>query len=186
RIRLEPWRQDADECVGCAAQGYRLAQYRRITPEPPLPQTITHEENLRPARPVLHLGERAPEDWLRPEQPEITARDVDPLHKLRPVSTTQIEAAGDEIVSRQVLEERIVLLPIGEHRYGVRTAASSSDVHNATRFWVWQRMQQHGINHRKERCVRADAQGERGQHGQGEAWTFDQNTAALPQVLNKS
>src|SRR5208337_1954839 len=119
RIRLEPWRQDADECVGCAAQGYRLAQYRRITPEPPLPQTITHEENLRPARPVLHLGERAPEDWLRPEQPEITARDVDPLHKLRPVSTTQIEAAGDEIVSRQVLEERIVLLPIGEHRYGV-------------------------------------------------------------------
>jgi hypothetical protein len=110
---------------------------------------------------------------------------VDPFDLLRPIAAAQIQPRTLEVV-RGDRVERLRARPghvfrdrLGALRPSLELAAQP---HEAIRFRVRQRLQQHGVDHREDRGVRADPERQRGHGDQAEARVLENRATCVADV----
>ena len=175
RIGHEVSPEDADDCVGLASQRQRTPDHIGIAAEPPLPESVTQHNHIAAVGHVLLGRKGPPEDHARAVDAEIGFADMNAMHHLRPAAG-DVEARPAEIVRAHIFEDAGLPLILVKFRdrcdVGVAALPAHLDGDDAVCVGVGQRLQQHRIDHGKDRRICADAQRQSRSRGNGKAGTL--------------
>ncbi len=171
-VRLKAPREDADDCVGHAVQQDWPPEHLVGAAEAGLRHGITDHGHGRAVRQILALREGATRDWRNAEDLEVVRGDVETLHRLGRIARAHVHRKSPEIVQRHGVED-IVLPPRHVLGDGIRIADAgaklAAELHDSVGLRVRQRLEEDSIHDREDRCVGADAEGQRRQSNGGEA-----------------
>ena len=168
---LKPTREDADDRVWHTVQQKRTPHRFVWATETSLRHPITDHRDSGAVRQILTLREGAPRDWRHAEDLEVVRRDPKRLHGLGRIARADVHRKCAEIVQGHGVEH-IVLPP--RHVLGDRIRIADTGVklapelHDPVGLRIGQRLEEHGVDHREDRGVGADAEGQRRQRNGGE------------------
>ena len=179
--------QHADDRERGGAKRHRLPHHRGIAVESRLPQALAQDHDLIAAGPVFLGRKGAPQLGPRPEEPEELRRDPPRLQLLGEAAVGVVDDALVE--GRDGLDHLrllAVMLELGGRRR--RAGALRRDVHekdDAVGIGKWHGPQQHGVDHRKDRGIDGNAQGQRSHRGQREGGTLDEHPQGVLHVTKE-
>ena len=183
-------RQHADDGERLAVDADVAADGAVLPAEPLLPRRVGQDRLAGLAWFRFFLGEEAPADRLRPQEPQQRRRAH---HRDDPLGLgVAAERHAARVVERLLLEYGRVAQPIVVVRHARRAAdhpgAGVGVVHmdELPGLRHRQRLQQHGIDDREDRGVGADAEGERQDRRGREAAVLPQQPEPEPYVLQHS
>src|SRR5262249_7060002 len=107
-------RQDSDHGNAAAVQCDRLSNKHRIASKPPLPKTMTDNNDVALSFPVVFRRKVAAKRRADGHCLEETGRDLRALQCLRLLVACQIESRVTKC--REILESRVLALPVEESR----------------------------------------------------------------------
>src|SRR6267378_549673 len=112
---------------------------------------------------VILTGKIAPYHGMNAEDAEGVGTDPDGLHHLHQVAGGDVYA-WTLPVGCQIFESAVAAFGKAKPRVSQNRRRSRSsaviDLHDSLRLWIRQRAKQHGVDHCKEACVSADADGQ--------------------------
>jgi hypothetical protein len=180
-------REYTDHRVNPVVHLERLADDGRVAAERRAPESVAQDEDRRCACLVFPRTERAPEDRLHAEDVEEVRRDHTRLHPSRLVLAEQDErhrvVVGDSCEARCL---RPVVDDLGVREPRVRDFGQCqrlSEIEQLLAPLVRQRSKEHAVDDAEDRRVRANAQSERDDRGDGESRTLAKRANREPQIL---
>ncbi len=178
--------EHADDFVRLAVQRQLAADDGRIAAEAAPPEAFAQDGDTPAVRQILGRGKGPPCRHRRAEQPEEVGADVSRRDLFR-VALGQVDDA--EPVRRHVLDDGGLPPPVvelGRRRPLSRSLGRGVDEHHqAARIRVGERPQQDGVHDREDRRIRADAERQRGDGGEGERRAVPRRPKRVPQILKE-
>ena len=183
-------RHHSDHRVALVVEHNSLADESRVSPEPPLPQGVAENHGPQAVRLVLAREKTSAERWLGSQHSKQIRRDRYALNPLGLSTARQVDRTPTSKTCHAV-EEAGVLAPVAEVGAGDGSPDQRlvrpefRDVNQTVRVAVGQRLQEHGVHGAEDRCVRADAEGQRQDGNRRKARSLDKHPQAVARVLNE-
>ena len=168
----EAGRHDAHHRRGHSVELDGPSDHRRIGREPPAPEPVAQHRDGGPARPRLVGGEEPAARGSDPEHPGEVVGDEQRRQPLGVARPAQRAPRGAVARDRAERGQTLDIEQLGLREHGVRQVQAEIDVehgHQPVRLGERQRAEQHAVDHREDRAVGADAEGQREHDGKGEA-----------------
>ena len=186
---VERLRHDADDRVVHAVNSQLLTDRRVLAAEKLLPEPVTQDDLTIPADFAFVLVEGTPSQWRRPEHPEERRPDGHAGDALRIGFSTDgltVQAKQGKLFEYVRLAEPIVVVGhSGRGALDARARVSVVERDKPVRLGDRQRAEQHAINDREDRCVRADADAKRQNHGGRESPILREDPYGESQILKQ-
>jgi hypothetical protein len=180
-------RHHADDRVGRAVEPQVLAHGLVAAGKEPLPQGVAQDDLVLGADLAVFRAEQAAAQRLGAEEREKGRRDAKGRDPGSRAFAAERQAAvpvhGDLLERGHVAEPVVIVRHAGGAVDDARLRVAVVDQHHAARIGERQRPQQHGIHHREDRGIGADADDQGQQRGEREALVLPQQPAAELQVL---
>ena len=179
--------QHADDLVRLAVEQDRAPDHARVTAKSTLPETVAEHHGEPTAGPIFFRREGAAVDRGGAKEAEEINADVGRRDLFGIRIACDVDHA--EAIGRDILKSTCLTPPdIELRRRRGPTGALGRDVekhHQPLGIRIRQRLQDDGVEDRKNRRVRADPEGQRGHGSKRESGRVAQEPEGLAQVLNE-
>jgi len=176
--------ENTDHVVRLVVQRDRSTDDAPIAAESPPPESVTQHGDPATARGVFLRGKRPTEHDRRAEQSKEVGADVSGLNLFR-FAVGQVHRA--EAIGGGVLKDVARLPPHvelggrGANERSLRRGVIEKD--QPRRIGIRERAEQHGVDHRKDRGVGADAEGQGGDCRHRKGWRSTHRPKGMSHVL---
>ena len=188
RVGAELLADDAEDGIGLVAERKRGADNFRIAAEFALPESVADDDDVAAVGRVFLRREGAAENHGRAEEAEVRFGNVNAMHLLGHFAG-EIEARTAEVVGGDILQHAGLLAPVvelgGRSNAKVAIRRCVHHLHHAVGIRIGERLEQHRVHHREDGGVGSDAEGERGNRGDGEGRIADEHAQGVAEVAEE-
>lgn len=187
-VSLEGLSHHADDRVRLIAERDGRSYDLRIAAKFALPQPIAQYDNLAAVGSVFPRREGAAQHHRRAEEAKVGLGHVQPMHLFRHCSS-KVESWPAKVIRSHILNDAGLLLPVVKFcDRGVGIAAlriGVHELHDPVRVRVRERLEQHRVHDREDRGVRPDAQRQRRNGGEREAWILHEHVQRVFEIVEE-